>query len=89
MLEKFKPGITFFSIFTIIAVLFPPYVWNVKGLTLKEGFGFLLSPPTTSEGFIASLNIPQLIVEIIFIFILAVLFQLNYKKIKTWLRNNI
>lgn len=89
MLEKFKPGITLFSILTIIAVLFPPIIWESTSRKLGSGFGFLFSIPNYKDTLIAgSINFTQLFVEIILILVISLLFQVNSEKIKQWYKTN-
>ena len=89
MLEQYKPGITFFSIFALIAILFPPVIWKTSSTVLDKGFAFLLSIPnykTTRLG--GTINFGQLFLELLIILIISFLFQLNYKKIQTWFKHN-
>jgi len=89
MLEKYKAGISLFSILTIIAVLFPPIVWETSSRILDTGFAFLLSIPKYKQTTIGgTINFSQLFVELIFIFVIALLYQLNYSKIRNWFKSN-
>lgn len=83
MLEKYKPGITLFSILAVIVILFPPVVWETSSRVLDSGFAFLFKIPKWEDtGIGGTINIVQLFVELIFVFIIALLFQMNYQKIK-------
>jgi|GEM_PF-5289311 len=83
MLEKYKPGITLFSILAIIVILFPPVVWETSTRILDSGFAFLFNiPEWKNSGIGGTINISQLLVELIFVFIIALLFQMNFPKIK-------
>lgn len=94
MLEKYKGGVTIFSILTLIAVLFPPVIWQSNNRTLDSGFSFLFSIPnykasygiTTIGG---SINLIQLLVELIFIVVISLLYQVNSEKIKHWFKTNL
>lgn len=89
MLEKYKPGITLFSILAFVAILFPPVVWEASNRILDSGFAFLFAiPKWKSSNIGGSINLPQLFIELIFVFIIALLFQMNYLKIKGWFKNN-
>lgn len=89
MLEKYKAGITLFSILTIIAVLFPPITWQSGSRNLGSSFAFLFSIPNYKNTTIGgSINFTQLLVEIIFIFVVSLLFQVNSEKIKQWFKTN-
>lgn len=92
MLEKYKAGIVFFGIFSLMAILFPPYYTIILGRRFNDGFAFILNPPSG-----ASIDIVQLMVEVLFIGIVAVIYQINYEKIrkvinmeiiKSWFKNN-
>lgn len=91
MLEKYKAGITLFSILTIIAVLFPPVVWQSNNRTLDSEFSFLFSIPnykasygmTTIGG---SINFVQLFVELILIAVISLLYQVNSEKMIKWFK---
>ena len=83
MLERYKPGITLFSILTVIVILFPPVVWETNTRILDSGFAFLFNiPKWKNSGIGGSINITQLFVELIFVFIIALLFQMNFPRIK-------
>ncbi len=84
---KFKPGIMFFSIFTLIAIIFPPVIWR-SYYGSSNSFGFLLSYPQRNSDSYGYINLEQLILEIVAILIISVIFQLNYDKIKKWYKNN-
>lgn len=87
MLEKYYSGITLFSILTIIAVLFPPITWHNGSINMGSSFSFLFTIPNYNDTIIGgSINFIQLLVEIIFIFVVSLLFQLNYEKVKQWLK---
>lgn len=81
MLEKYKPGLSLFSILTAIALLFPPIVWETSSTIYNSGFAFILSIPKYAR-LIGKINFGQLLVEIILIFVIALLYQLYYDKIK-------
>ena len=87
MFEKYKPGIIFFSICALIAIIFPPVVCQWRR-SIKKSFGFFLSFPKKDGGWSGSINFEQLILEIAVIFILTVIFQVNYEKIKKWIKSN-
>lgn len=83
MLEKYKPGITLFSILAVIVILFPPVVWETSTRIIDSGFAFLFNiPKWKNSGIGGTINISQLLVELIFVFIIALLFQMNFQKIK-------
>ena len=83
MLEEYKPGITLFSILAIIIILFPPIIWETKTQVLDSGFAFLFKiPKWKGTGIAGSINFSQLIIQLIFAFIIALLFQMNYQKIR-------
>lgn len=89
MLEKYKPGITVFSILTILAILFPPIIWETTNRVLDSGFAFLFAiPKWKTSGIGGTINLSQLLVELIFVFIIALLFQMNYLKIKSLFKSN-
>ena len=89
MLEKYKPGITLFSLLAVIVILFPPIVWESGNRILDSGFAFLFSiPKWKSSNIGGAINISQLFVELIFVFIIALLFQMNYAKLNGWVKNN-
>jgi len=88
MLEKYKPGITLFSILAVIVILFPPVVWETNTRILDSGFAFLFYiPKWENSGIGGTINISQLLVELIFVFIIALLFQMNFPKIKNIFKN--
>jgi uncharacterized protein involved in response to NO len=88
MLEKYKPGITLFSILAVIVILFPPVVWETSTRILDSGFAFLFNiPKWKTTGIGGTINISQLFVELIFVFIIALLFQMNFQKIKNMFKN--
>ena len=83
MLEKYKPGITLFSILAVVVILFPPIIWETSSRILDTGFAFLFNiPKWKNSGIGGTINISQLLVELIFVFIIALLFQMNFQKIK-------
>ncbi len=87
MLEKYKPGVTLFSILAAIVILFPPIVWQAGARILDSGFAFLFAIPKWETSQIGgTINLLQLLLEIMFVFVIALLFQLNYEKIKSWLK---
>jgi hypothetical protein len=89
MLETYKPGITLFSILAIIIILFPPVIWATSTRILDSGFAFLFYiPKWKSSGIGGTINLSQLLVELIFVFIISLLFQINFQKIKTIFKNN-
>ena len=85
MIEKYKNGITLFSVLSLLAILFPPIIWKIgTHQILDTGFAFIFSIPkyyyseyTRVPG---RINFGILFLEFFFILILAVLFQLYYKK---------
>lgn len=90
MIEKYKQGITLFSIISIIAILFPPIVWiTSSGYIRDKGFSFLFSISNYKNSSLAgSINFGQLLLELVIIFIISVLFQLYFKKIKQNINSN-
>lgn len=87
MLEKYRPGVTLFSILTIIAVLFPPVTWE-RGTTIYDtGYSFILSIPKYHRLVNGEINFKLLFVELILIFAIALLFQLNYEKLRARIKN--
>jgi len=89
MIEKYKNGITLFSILSLPAILFPPIIWKRSTHILDTGFAFIFSIPKYNEyisgydeyiSISGSIHFSILFLEFFFILILAVLFQLYYKK---------
>ena len=76
---KFKSGIMFFCIFTLIAILFPPIAsrYYAYSYSFEHHYTFLFIWDSQS-----SLNIAQFVLEVLLIIILSVIFQMNYEKIK-------
>jgi len=97
MIEKYKPGITLFSVLSFFAILFPPVVWKrTSGFVLDKGFSFLLSISNYRESIhgdslrvAGSVNFGQLFLELFIILIISVLFQLYFDKIKASAKDNL
>ncbi len=81
MFEKYKNGITFFSILSIIAILFPPVIWETNTRIFNTGFSFLFSIPKYKH-LNGNVNFGMLLLELFIILILSILFQLYFNKIK-------
>ena len=55
MLEKYKAGISLFSLLTMFAALFPPIVWENSPYFYHTEFAFILSIPVY-RGFGGKIN---------------------------------
>lgn len=87
MLEQYKNGLTLFGVLSVIAILFPPIIWETKTRILDTGFAFLFSiPKYRNSGIGGSVNFGMLFLELIIILIVSILFQLYYDKIKKALK---
>jgi len=81
MLEQYRPGITLFSAFAAIAVLFPPVVWKSTSSILDKVFSFLFTIPNYRDTRIGgTINFGQLFLEIFIVLIISILFQLNFER---------
>lgn len=83
MIEKYKPGLTLFSVLSILIILFPPIAKEINNRIIESSFSFIFSIPKYY-----SINFPILIIEIVFAFFISLLFQLNSEKIKQWFKTN-
>jgi len=87
MFEKYKNGITLFGILSILAILFPPVVWETNTRIHNTGFSFLFSIPKYHY-LSGKVNFGMLLLELFVILIIAILFQLYFDKIKKTTKNN-
>lgn len=78
-MEKYKPGLTLFSILTILVILFPP-IYDLN----EKSFSFIFSIPRYFF-----INTPIFIIELIVVFFISLLYQLNNNKIKKWFKDKI
>lgn len=82
MLEKYKPGLTLFSVLAILIILFPPIAKSYNNRIIETSVAFVFSIPK-----FFSINIPILIIEFILGFFVSLLYQLNNEKIKKWFKD--
>lgn len=89
MLEKYKLGIFFFIIFSLIAVLFPPVEWGQQYGTNfwveKSGYYFLFSYADAGRDwhfYSSHIVYSQLLIEVFIIVLLSLFFQMFYPQIK-------
>lgn len=78
-MEKYKAGITLFSILAILVFLFPPIVTESGDPKFFKSFSFIFAIPAHFL-----INTPILIIELILVFFFSLLYQLNNEKMKKW-----